>query len=39
VQLFDVPPLGIGVGGERLLEQTVFSGGALEFGGDYKCRK
>jgi hypothetical protein len=38
-QLFEVPPLGIGMSGEKLLEQTVFTGGALEFGGDYKCQK
>ncbi|MBM3383157.1 MAG: hypothetical protein FJY29_12060 [Betaproteobacteria bacterium] len=39
VQLFEVPPLGVGIQGEKLLEQTVLMGGALEFGGTYKCQK
>jgi hypothetical protein len=38
-QLFEVAPLGMARGGERLLEQTIFTTGALEFGGGYKCEK
>ena len=38
-QLFEVAPLGMARGGERLLEQTIFTTGALEFGGGYMCEK
>ena len=39
VQLYEVAPFRVGRGGERLLEHTVFTTGALEFGGDYKCKR
>lgn len=36
-QLFEVAPFRSGNQSERLLEQTIFTAGALEFGGNYKC--
>ena len=36
-RLYEVIPFGLGGGTERLLEQTIFKTGALEFGGAYKC--
>ncbi|NBO38529.1 hypothetical protein EBU99_08085 [bacterium] len=36
-QLFEVTPLSPSRAGDRLLEQTVFAAGALEFGAGYKC--
>lgn len=37
-RLYEVTPFGLGGGTERLLEQTIFKTGALEFGGNYKCK-
>ena len=38
-RLYEVAPFGIGRGNDRLLEQTIFKTGALEFGGTFKCKK
>jgi hypothetical protein len=36
-RLYEVMPFGLGGGTERLLEQTIFKTGAVEFGGSFKC--
>lgn len=38
-RLYEVAPFGLGGGTERLLEQTIFKTGALEFGGQFKCNR
>ncbi|MEY3903750.1 MAG: hypothetical protein RL189_3056 [Pseudomonadota bacterium] len=38
-KLYEVMPFSPTGGGERLLEEAVFTNGALEFGSEFKCRK
>jgi hypothetical protein len=38
-RLYEVAPFGLGGAADRLIDQSLFKTGALEFGGTYKCQQ